>query len=137
MGSHSEDSGSRQSRLHCDVVSRAFTRHLCNPLVIYWILELGREAHDSTKWLAKKFGDVYLHETAIAHIRRLLGTQFVCGALHESPSQFKQRMRKVEDFMNSDDFAAANGGRGLLGLAKDLHKRCEAVIQLKGERIPK
>ena len=95
------------------------------------------EARDSTKWLAKKFGDVYLHETAIAHIRRLLGAQFVCEALQESPSQFKQRMRKVEDFMNSDDFAAAHGGRGLLGLAKDLHKRCEAVIQLKGERIPK
>ena len=68
-------------------------------------------AHDTTKWLVKKFGDVYVHETVVSHIRRLLDHEFPCTRLHESPAQFKQRMQKVEDYMNSDDFAAGNGGR--------------------------
>ena len=45
---------------------------------------------DSAKWLVRKFGDVYPHETAIAHIRRLLEDEFCHAQLHESPQHFKQ-----------------------------------------------
>ena len=91
---------------------------------------------DSTEWLVKLFGDVYLHETVISHIRRLLDTDFAATKLCETPKQFKARMKKVEDFMNSDDFQAP-WGAGLLGLAKELLPRCREVVKLKGERIPK
>ena len=91
---------------------------------------------DSIEWLVKLFGDVYLHETVISHIRRLLDTDFAATKLCETPKQFKARMKKVEDFMNSDDFQAP-WGTGLLGLAKELLPRCREVVKLKGERIPK
>ena len=94
-------------------------------------------AHDPTDWLAKKFGDVYLHETVVSHIRRLLDHEFPCSRLGETPAQFKQRMQKVEDFMNSDAFAADDGGRGLRGLATELLERCKEVVKRQGERIPK
>ena len=55
---------------------------------------------------------------------------------HETPTQFRQRIQKVEDHMNSDAFAAPDGN-GLLGLAKSLRSRCEAVVEAKGERLPK
>ena len=74
--------------------------------------------------------------TTVAHIRRLLDTDFVATKIHESPPQFKQRMKRVEDHLNSDAFAAPNG-TGLLGLAKELRSRCEEVIRRKGQRIPK
>ena len=90
----------------------------------------------STAWLCARFGDVYPHETAISHIRRLLSTRFVCKRVCETVPQFKARMRAVQDFMNSDDFSA-DGGAGLLGLAKALRERCESVVQAKGERLPK
>ena len=47
-----------------------------------------------------------------------------------------KRVERVEHFMNSDEFAK-DGGRGLLGLAKDLRWRCEELIRRGGERIPK
>ena len=50
---------------------------------------------------------------------------------------FAERLQKVEDYMNSPSFAACGGGEGLLGLAKELRSRCEQVIELKGQRIPK
>ena len=90
----------------------------------------------STKWMSSKWGDVYLHETAIAHIRRLLATRFVSTRVDETWAQFKARMQAVQDFMNSDEFAA-DDGEGLQGLAKELHTRCRDVIRLKGARIPK
>ena len=92
--------------------------------------------HDSTKWLCKKLGDLYLHETVISHIRRLLDTDFACRKLCETPNQFEARVHRVEDHMNSDAFKA-EGGRGLLGLAKQLRERCEQMVSVKGERIPK
>ena len=91
----------------------------------------------STKWLVKKFGDVFLHETVIAHIRRLLATDFICERVGETPAQFKQRMKRVENYMNSEEFADSDGGRGLLGLAKSLRHRCQKVVDAGGERIPK
>ena len=91
----------------------------------------------STQWLVKKFGDVFLHETVIAHIRRLLATDFICERVGETPAQFKQRMKRVENYMNSEEFADSDGGRGLLGLAKSLRHRCQKVVDAEGERIPK
>ena len=97
-----------------------------------WVGEPG----DSASWMVRKFGDVYPHVTAIAHIRRLLEVEFPCTRLHETPTQFRKRVQKVEDHMNSDAFAAPDGN-GLLGLAKCLRSRCEAVVLAQGERFPK
>ena len=91
---------------------------------------------DSTKWLVPRLGDFYLHETAIAHIRRLLDGEFRSDALHETVGQFKARMKKVEAHMNSDAFAAP-GGRGLYGLAQEMRARCEELVRRKGGRLPK
>ena len=92
--------------------------------------------HGTTEWLVKKWGDVYLHETVISHVRRLLDNEFPCARLHETPAQFQLRVRKVQAFMNSPNFAATDGGRGLAGLAKDLKMRCKEVLDRSGERIP-
>ncbi len=78
----------------------------------------GDDGTESTKWLVKKFGDVYVHETLISHIRRLLGGDFATTKLFETPAQFVLRMGRVEQHLNSKDFAAPGGG-GLLGLAKE------------------
>ena len=94
------------------------------------------DASDSASWLVKKFGDVYLHETVISHIRQLLDGDFVHNQLHETPSHFAQRMQQVEDHMNSPAFAAC-GGNGLEGLAKELRNRCEEVVRRRRERLPK
>ena len=93
--------------------------------------------HDATSWLVKKWGDVYLHETVIAHVRRLLDNEFTCSRLDETPKQFIARIEAVQNFMNSPDFARAGGGRGLAGLARELRIRCEEIIARQGERIPK
>ena len=90
-----------------------------------------------SNWLVKKLGDLYLHETAISHIRRLLGDDFACTHLGETPSHFRGRMDKVENHMNSIAFARAGGGGGLEKLAKELRPRCQELIRLKGERLPK
>jgi len=96
----------------------------------------GDDGTATTKWLVKKWGDVYMHETLIAHIRRLLDNDFASTRLHETPAQFVERLKKVEKYLNSPDFAA-DGGGGLLALAKSLPERCEDVIRRKGTRIPK
>jgi hypothetical protein len=92
--------------------------------------------HAPTNWLVKKWGDVYPHETLISHIRRLVDEEFTCRRLTETLPQFSQRMQRVEDHLNSDDFAAPDG-TGLLGLAKELRGRCQTVLLSKGERVPK
>ena len=93
-------------------------------------------AADDASWMVRKFGDVYLHETVISHIRRLLDIDFAHNKLHETPAHFRKRVQKVEDFMNSPRFTAL-GGNGLLGLAKELRQRCQEGIDRKGERLPK
>ena len=98
---------------------------------------IGPDLNSSTEWLAKKWGDVYLHETVNSHIHRLLDTDFACPRLHETLAQFAVRVKKVEKYMNSPQFKAKDGGRGLLGLAQDLRKRCQEVVDRSGERIPK
>ena len=82
-----------------------------------------------TGWMVRKWGDVYPHETLIAHLRRLLDQEFVASKLSETPAQFKQRLQRVEDHLNSAAFAAP-GGTGLLGLAKELRPRCQRVVDL-------
>ena len=76
------------------------------------------------------------HETAIAHVRRLLATRFVCARVDETWAQLRARLQAIEDYMNSDDFGAS-GGQGLHGLAQELHTRCRTVVQRKGSRLPK
>ena len=90
----------------------------------------------SCQWLVKKFGDVYVHETLISHIRRLLDSEFASSRVYETPKQFMSRLQKVEDHLSSENFAAPDGG-GLWALAKEMFGRCQQVIDLKGERIPK
>ena len=97
----------------------------------------GKDLESSTKWLVKKFSDVYFHETVNSHIHRLLDTDFACRRLHETVSQFMARAKKVEKFMNSKRFAAGKDGQGLQGLARDLRARCREVVSRQGERIPK
>ena len=46
-----------------------------------------------TGWMVRKWGDVYPHETLIAHIRRLLDQEFVASKLSETPAQFKHGSR--------------------------------------------
>ena len=86
--------------------------------------------------LAKLLGDLYLHETLISHIRRLLDNDFAPERIDETPRQFRARMQKVEDHLNSPAFKAP-GGQGLMGLAKELRPRCEELVRRKGERLPK
>ena len=87
-------------------------------------------------WLARNLGDLYLHETAISHVRRLLSQKFMRKALNESPGEFRARMSKVEKHMN---YKMGKHGRGqaLLELGESLHERCEALKQRQGERLPK
>ena len=96
---------------------------------------IGNDAANA-QWLVAKWGDVYIHETAISHIRRLLDTDFPCTHLYQTPAQFRRRLTQVENHMNSPQFAAPGKG-GLGDLAKDMRKRCLEVIRLRGERIPK
>ena len=63
-----------------------------------------------------------------------LDTDFASGKIFETPSQFRVRMQKVEDHMNS---AAFTRGGGLLSLAKQLRSRCKHIVKRKGGRIPK
>jgi hypothetical protein len=96
----------------------------------------GDDGTAETKWLVKKWGDVYMHETLISHIRRLLDNDFASTRLYETREQFVERLHKVEEHLNSPGFAAVGGG-GLLALAKSLPKRCEDVIKRGVGRIPK
>ena len=81
-----------------------------------------------TSCLVRKFGDFHLRETINSHIRRLESQDFVCRHLCETPAQFKLRMKKIEDFMNSPAFNA-EGGKGLLGLAKELRREILEVVR--------
>ena len=79
---------------------------------------------------------MYLHDTAIAHARRALDGKFAPNQVHETLARFKIRMKRTTEQLNSPDFAARDG-TGLLGLAKELRPRCEALIKALGERLSK
>ena len=90
----------------------------------------------STKWMASRFSDVYLHETVIAHIRWCLDHRFPRATPGETYAEFRKRMDKVEQYLNSDDFAARERG-GLCALSRDFRERCAAVVRKAGERLSK
>ena len=85
-------------------------------------------------WLAGRLGDVYPHETVISHIRRGLEHRFPRSTPGETRARFATRMAKVQDYMNSSEFKAQDGG-GLAALAESLRERCRRVSLLKGERL--
>ena len=117
------------------------TKHCVNPTFAAGLRAGGFTSWASSgggdcRWLAAHLGDFYLHETVIAHVRRLLATKFMRKALNESPSEFRARMLKVEKYMNYE--MGKNGkGQALLELGDSLHQRSEALQQRQGERLPK
>ena len=119
----------------CQQVNPQFAEAMDRVAMRSWVGQPGRPG-SGTAWLCGMMGDVYVHETAISHIRRLLSTRFVCLRVDERFCQFKARMLAVQAYMNSEAFAA-NGGRGLLGLCQELRSRCEEVVRRGGARIPK
>ena len=90
-------------------------------------------AEDGTSWLAGHLGDFYPHESVISHVRRLLSTKFAKCSLYETPTQFKARMKRVEDYLNYE----MKGGDSLEKLGKALHTRAQLLKDLQGERLPK
>ena len=99
------------------------------------LAQLDRPPGSTIAWLSGRMGDVYPHETAISHIRRLLATKFVCMRIDETVAQFQRRMRKVQDYMNSNEFAAETG-TGLMALGKHMYARCEELTGNGGARLP-
>ena len=85
-------------------------------------------------WLAGRLGDVYLHETAISHIRYGLDHRFPCRTSGETRNQFAHRMERVAAFLNSDTFEARPSG-GFVALTNSLHQRCARVVELEGGRL--
>ena len=64
-------------------------------------------------------------------MRRLLSTKFSKCSLWETPTQFAARMKKVEQYMNTEMKDS------LQALGKALLPRAEELKSRKGERIPK
>ena len=94
---------------------------------------LGDEDADCS-WLAGRLGDAYPHEIVISHIRRALDHRFPCSTPGETRARFANRMAKVQEYMNSEQFKARDGG-GLLALAESLRERCRRLVLLEGERL--
>ena len=92
------------------------------------------DADADCSWLAGRLGDVYPHETVISHIRRGLEHRCPRATPGETRARFARRMSKVQDYMNSPEFKARDGG-GLASLAEALRERCHRVSQLRGERL--
>ena len=85
-------------------------------------------------WLAGRLGDIYPHETLISHIRRGISHRFPRSTPGETRNRFKNRMKRVEDYINSAEFNARDGG-GLASLSSSLHEGCVRVSALKGKRL--
>ena len=85
-------------------------------------------------WFAGRLGDVFPHETLIRHIRGGLEEKFPRWSPGETPAQFARRMNKVQEFLNSDGFAAPSGG-GLTALARSLRCRCSRLLEEDGGRL--
>ena len=87
-------------------------------------------------WMCGKMGDMYPHETAIAHIRRLLSGKFATAKVGESLKQFRRRLDLVEQEMNSDHVGADADKESLMRVSKCMRDRCQKIIDANGERIP-
>ena len=85
-------------------------------------------------WLAGRLGDVYPHETLIRHICGGLEEKFPRLSPGETPARFAYRMNKVNEFLNSEEFAAPSWG-GLSSLARSLLSRCSRVLEEDGWRL--
>ena len=70
----------------------------------------------------------------ISHIRRALDICFPFSTPGETRARFANRMAKVQEYMNSEQFKARDGG-GLLALAESLRERCRRLVLLEGERL--
>ena len=92
------------------------------------------DADADCRWLAGRLGDVYPHETVISHIRRGLDHRFPRSTPGETRSRFANRMAKVQEYMNSAEFKARDGG-GLASLTQSLRERCRRLALLNGERL--
>ena len=92
------------------------------------------DADADCSWLAGRLGDVYPHETVSSHIRRGLEHRFPRSTPGEMRARLANRMSKEQEYINSSDFTAKDGG-GLDALAKSLRERCRRVSLLKGERL--
>ena len=68
------------------------------------------------------------------HVRRGLEHRFPRSTPGETRARFARRMAKVQDYINSPEFKARDGG-GLAALAESLRARCQRVSLLKGERL--
>ena len=91
-------------------------------------------ASGDASWLVKTFGDVYLHETMVSHVRRLLDGDFASNKLAESPAQLAKRMQRVGPY---EFLLFCRPWRTWLNGSKELRTRCELVIASKGQRVPK
>ena len=115
-----------------DLLNTGFAKAIADVGLHSWLGGPG----DSTRWLVARWGDVYPHETAISHVRRLMRTRFRATRICETLGQFKARMLKVQDYMNSGEFGKDGDSGSLMRLCQSLRTRCEDVIDLKGERLP-
>ena len=93
------------------------------------------DATTDTTWLAARLGDYYPHETLISHIRRCLNEKFPFKGVGETRQQFRRRLDKVENYLNSDEFGASSDS--LSRLAKAYRDRAEDLIARNGGRLPK
>ena len=74
------------------------------------------------------------HAATISHIRRLLENMFPCFHAHETVAQLRARMDRVVQHMNSKELGA---GGWLPSVACGRHRRCQELVRLNGERLPK
>ena len=86
-------------------------------------------------WLSGRLGDVYPHETATTHGRRLLSHNPPCALTGETLAQFSGRLGRVEEHMNSAD--SGRDAESLLRVSQCMRARCQMVIDPEVERIPK
>ena len=81
------DKASYMVNPRCQQLNLIFAGALAQAGMRSWLGE-GR-----TDWVCGRLGDLYLHETAISHIRRLLTDRFVCLRVDETFQQFRRRMQ--------------------------------------------
>jgi len=89
------DKASYMVNAPCQQLNPAFAEALEPAGMRSWLGQPGQPGSGAS-WLCARIGDVYVHETAISHIRRLLAHRFICSRVDEQVWQFKKRMRCVQ-----------------------------------------